>query len=142
MFTRSSILNHTGFKRTMNTKIQTRSDRLKNEHFSLDQLDLLATRINRSVEMLQMMIDGVAEIDDADARRIEGVLEKPRGYLDGMAILSVDEEKTVNTGDILNSFSDLDLNEYHIQVVKNFIALPERHQKIVADVIIALTETS
>ena len=42
----------------------------------------------------------------------------------------------------LNSFSDLDLNEYHIQVVKNFIALPERHQKIVADVIIALTETS
>ena len=122
----------------MTTKTQTRSDRLRDEHFSLDQLDLLATKINRSVEMLQMMLDGVAEIDDADARRIESVLEKPMGFLDGVIISSVDEEKPVTTDDTLNSLDDLNLSEYHIQVVRSFIDLPGTQQKVVGDMVYAL----
>jgi hypothetical protein len=121
---------------------QLRSEKLRQQEFSFDQLDLLAGKIDHSVEMLQMMIDGVAEIGDTDAQLIEQILEKPKGYLDGASLPNEEENKPpVDTGQIAKPPVKLALSDSQTQIVTQFVALSEQKQKIVSDLISTLSDT-
>ena len=120
--------------------IELRIRKLQEQHFSPDQLDLLATRIGRSVEMLQMMIDGVAEIDDTDARHIERILEKPIGFLDNnISHLDSNEKNITDTCDAGEIASEITLSDEQMTVVQRFVSLTDEHQKLISNMILALS---
>lgn len=127
----------------MSNTNQLRSEKLRQQKFSFDQLDLLAGKIGHSVEMLQMMIDGIAEVGDADARLIEQILEKPKGYLDDAPVLNEDKNKSpVEIDQIAQPPVKLTLSDSQTQVISQFVALSEQKQKMVSDMIRALSDTS
>ena len=104
-----------------------RSEILQAQNFSLDQLELLARSANQSVEMLQMMIDGVGLISDEDARLIEQLLEKPAGFLDRAPELAAIQIETP---------------QYESSITERFAALPKSKQKLVSDLIDALSSSA
>ena len=116
-----------------------RSEFLRNQHFDLDQIDLLARKLNESVEGVQMMIDGVADIPDEFARLIEHALQKPIGYLDFDGIEDNLKSKG-NDSNVPTTFNHDKLTAQQSNLLENFNQLSSSKQELISELIQALLQ--
>lgn len=118
---------------------KSRSEFLRNQNFDLDQIDLLARKLNESVEGVQMMIDGVADVPDEFARIIEKVLQKPVGYLDfDGSENQLDSGDNENHGDLPTPGKKAHLAASQLKLLDQFSQLSKGNQMLVAELIAAL----
>lgn len=120
----------------MTTTRNIRSDILLSHRFNPDQLELLARNIGQSIEMLQMMVDGICEVSDEDARCIEQLLEQPTGYLDGMPQTDTTSQEHQRVSEETASY----IPHTELEIAKRWAALPANKQRLVSELIEALTE--